>query len=115
MGRYESPAGWVRWVTTNRCVSGFHKARHEIEALIRLGRTRPVAVDLPEPDRELWAAVRALPARQAQVLALVFMEDRRPAEVAAVLGVSEDTVRTHLRRGRLGLARRLGVPVKEES
>ena len=47
VGGYDSPAGWVRRVATNQCISGFHKARHELEALVRLNRGRVgLVVDL---------------------------------------------------------------------
>src|SRR5579875_4002493 len=79
---YDKPEAWVRRVTTNRCVSGFRKTSGELRAVARLGRRRAEPVELPEPDSELWAAVRRLPRRQAQTLALMYIEDRSPAQVA---------------------------------
>ena len=60
-------------------------------------------------DEDVWRALRSLSRRQAEVLALVYVEDRPIAEVAAVLRLGEETVRTHLKRGRAALARRLRV------
>jgi RNA polymerase sigma-70 factor (ECF subfamily) len=58
---------------------------------------------------EVWGAVRRLSRRQAQVLALTYLEGLSTTEVGAVLGCSAATVKTHLQRGRAALARRLGV------
>ena len=101
---YDLPGAWVRRVATNAAVSGFRRRAREVRALGRLWRG-PAAMELPEPAEELWVALRSLPKRQAQVLALLFVEDRRTADVAAVHDCSEDTVRTHARRGRQTLAR----------
>lgn len=63
--------------------------------------------DLGAGDPEFWAAVRALPRRQAQVMALYYLEDRSVAQVAEILDVTLGTVKRHLHNGRLALARRL--------
>jgi RNA polymerase sigma-70 factor (ECF subfamily) len=55
-------------------------------------------------------AVRRLPRRQRQVIALTLLEDRSISETAEILGCGEETVRTHLRRGRRALAATLGLP-----
>jgi RNA polymerase sigma-70 factor (ECF subfamily) len=105
----ERPGAWMRRVVTNRCVSSARRRFTELRLLTRLSARRSAMVDMAVPADELWAAVRALPKRQAQVLALVYAEDRAISDVAAILGCSEPTARTHLRRGRLALARALGT------
>lgn len=70
-------------------------------------------VPLPEletPDANFWRAVRSLPTRQAQAIALHYLEDRSVADVAAILGCTESTAKVHLHKGRKNLAGRLGVP-----
>lgn len=106
---YENPAGWVRHVVTNRAISARRRHVTELRLLARLGRERRPHPELAASTDELWSAVRALPSRQAQVLALMFLEDRSVADVASILGCGEETVRTHLRRGRRELARRLDL------
>jgi RNA polymerase sigma-70 factor, ECF subfamily len=58
--------------------------------------------------------VRALPQRQAQAVALYYLEDRSIAQTAVVLDCAEGTVRAHLVKARRTLARRLRLEVGEE-
>jgi DNA-directed RNA polymerase specialized sigma24 family protein len=48
------------------------------------------------------------------VVALVYLDGLAVREVAAVLGIDEPTVKTHLQRGRRTLARHLAVADAEE-
>jgi RNA polymerase sigma-70 factor (ECF subfamily) len=57
--------------------------------------------------------VRALPPRQAQVVALHYVEDRSVADIAAVLGTAEGTIKAHLFKARAALAAALGVTDEE--
>ena len=106
---YDQPGAWVRRVATNAAVSTLRRRSSELKGLARLSRQRQAVVESSDEDRELWDALRRLPRRQAQVLALVVVDDLSVAEVARVLEVGEETVRTHLRRGRATLADRLGL------
>jgi len=107
---YDRPGAWVRRVATNAAISSLRRRSAELRAITRLGLRRPPpsVVEIPEPDAQVWSALRSLPRRQSQVLALMVVDDLSVSEVAKVLQVSEDTVRTHARRGREALARRLG-------
>ncbi|WP_418064399.1 RNA polymerase sigma factor [Pimelobacter simplex] len=76
--------------------------RKAIDVLRATGR-RPLPVDeLPEtatdpgpppPDDDLWAAVRALPAKQRQAVAYRYVVGLPYAEIAAILGGSIDAAR----------------------
>jgi RNA polymerase sigma-70 factor (ECF subfamily) len=59
---------------------------------------------------DVWGAVRQLPRRQAQVVALTYLHDLSRRQVAEVLGCAEETVKTHLDRARVTLAERLEHP-----
>jgi RNA polymerase sigma-70 factor (ECF subfamily) len=114
VGTLDRPAAWVRRVVANKSVSLWRRVGAEAKALRRLPN-----LENPAPDPELSAetvevldAVRSLPKRQAQVLALTYVEGLTTTEVGKVLGCSTATVKTHLQRGRAGVARHLGV--KEE-
>ena len=105
---YDDASAWVRRVATNIAISGTRRRIAEVRALIRVGLPRSPAPTLELPDAELWAAVRRLPPRQAQVVALRYVEDLPAADIASVLGCAEATVRVHLHRAHAALARQLG-------
>ena len=82
--------------------------------LTRIGSRRTEVVQPTETSVEVWRAVRALPKRQAQAIALLYWEDLSVKEIAAVLECGEETVKTHLKRGRQALAAVLAGPGTEE-
>jgi RNA polymerase sigma-70 factor (ECF subfamily) len=110
IGFYEHQVAWVRRVAANLATSGLRRRVVEARALIRLaGRWEPAVDLLPAENAEFWAAVRALPSRQAQAVALYYLEDRSIQQTAAVLGCAEGTVKAHLAKARRALARQLQV------
>jgi len=58
--------------------------------------------------RRVLDALRSLPARQAEVLALRFQADLSELEIAETLGISTGSVKTHASRGIAKLRDRLG-------
>ncbi len=110
----ERPGTWVRRAVINRSVSHHRRRRVESRGVLRLGAGLERTSDGAEAaadggDVAFWDAVRALPARQAQCVALHYLEDRSVADIAAIVGCSEATVRVHLHRGRQRLATTLGA------
>ncbi len=104
---YDLPGAWVRRVVCNQAASVLRRRMREAKALVRLSRRANDTVMLEEGDESFWQAVRRLPARQAQAVALFYMEDFSIAEIAEVLGCSEGTVKTHLSRARHAVAQDL--------
>ena len=116
IGRYDDPGAWVRRVVANRAVSLRRRRSTEARVLTRLATHRASAdAELPFGDPATWSAIRSLPRRQAQVIALVYLEDRSPAQAAAILGCGDETAKTHLRRAKASLAKRLGCREDKES
>ncbi len=110
VARLERPDAWVRRVVSNMSVSAYRKRASEARALARLAGRRQEVLPAMEPaDDEFWKAVRALPTRQAQALALHYLEDLPVAEIAEVLDCSPSTAKVHLFRGRKNLAAALGM------
>jgi RNA polymerase sigma-70 factor (sigma-E family) len=66
----------------------------------------PEAPQRGDDDRVL-AALRALPDRQREVLALRYYLDLSEGEIATTLGISPGSVKTHAHRGLAALAERL--------
>jgi RNA polymerase sigma-70 factor, ECF subfamily len=110
VGGFDRPDTWARRVVANRAASRARRSGRAQRANGRwYGRSTGTSIDLDPPDEAFWAAVRLLPERQAQAVALHYLEDRPVADIAAVLGCAEATVKVHLHRGRLALARMLGL------
>lgn len=101
----EDPGSWVRRVVANGATSRFRRLRTEQRLQHRL--CGPMEHEDELYDRDLWLAVRRLPRRQAQVVALRYVLGFGPKEIAEVLECSAETVKTHLARARKTLAKQL--------
>jgi RNA polymerase sigma-70 factor, ECF subfamily len=108
VGALDAPSAWIRRVALNLAVSRFRAlrraARHAPRLHGRPDENRPV----PEDTVALVAALGGLPVRQRVVLVLHYWADLPVAEIAAITGQPESTVKSHLRRGRAALADRFG-------
>lgn len=106
---YDQPAAWVRRVVANKSVSRFRRLGAESRALLRLQHRAPAPPPQLSADSvEVWAAVRRLPKRQAQVIALTYLEDLSLQQIGEILECSPFTVKTHLQRARATLAEQIG-------
>ena len=115
VGSYEHQAAWVRRVAANLATSGMRRRLVEARALTRLAARREPALDpLPDENADFWRVVRALPHRQAQAVALYYLEDLSIQQTATVLDCAEGTVRAHLAKARRTLAGRLDLDAGEE-
>ncbi|MGH9036749.1 MAG: SigE family RNA polymerase sigma factor [Acidimicrobiia bacterium] len=95
-------------------------ARSRLRHLRVVGRTRetrpgpgPSAETVAlagEDHRRVIAALRSLPTRQRECLALRYYLDLSEAQIAATLGISSGSVKTHVHRGLAALAERLEEP-----
>jgi RNA polymerase sigma factor (sigma-70 family) len=103
----DSPGAWVRRVACNRAASVLRRRLVEAKALVRLAKRTQTSIELDEGDEAFWQAVRRLPPRQAQAVALYYFEDYSVRDISAVLDCSEGTVKTHLSRARAAVARHL--------
>ena len=104
---YSDPAAWTRRVLANRVTSGFRRSITRTKALLRVRSEEYVIPEMEVLAESTWKEVRGLPARQAQVVALRFYDQRGIAEIAAILDCSPSTVKTHLQRAKATLAKRL--------
>ena len=112
IGAYDKPEAWVRRIVANLSVSRFRRAKAEAKALTRLGGMRSDTATLPAlpaEAEEFWHAVRKLPNRQAQCVALHYLEDMAIVDIADILDCSPNTVQVHLHKARQTLAERLGA------
>lgn len=85
---------------------GFVSLRHRPPAEPYEASAEDHAVDRAA-RAEVIAALRELPTRQRECISLHYYYDLGVAEIAATLGLSENSVKTHLRRGRKSLSETL--------
>jgi RNA polymerase sigma factor (sigma-70 family) len=90
------------WVTT----TALNLARRQLRRRPAPGSEGRASTD-DEELMDLRAALRRLPARQQEAVALHYLLDLPVAETATVMGCDEGTVKTHLSRARLALERAL--------
>jgi RNA polymerase sigma factor (sigma-70 family) len=89
-----------------------NEARQHWRATVRR-RAREVKVSVPEEwsaeneNPEVLDVVRDLSTRQRAVVVLTYWSDLEPARIAALLGISEGSVKRHLARARTHLRGRL--------
>ena len=101
---FDRPDLWVRRVVINRSISYRRREAIERKAVARLRPDRDESVEPVLCDEVVWQAMRELSPRQAEVLALFYVEDQPMSAVAEILGLGPETVKTHLKRGRAALA-----------
>ncbi len=110
VARMASPQGWVRRVAVNLAMSRFRRLRSEAAALLRLGPAEAGWQPASQAEHEdFWDAVRRLPRRQAQAVALRYVADLPVAEVGEALGVAEGTAKALLHQARQRLERQLAA------
>lgn len=108
IGTYDDPGAWVRRVVSNRSVSWYRRRLAEAKAVFKAASGVRRALPALEPaSDEVWEAVRRLSKRQAQVVALTYLEDLSLEQIGDLLGISVPTIGTHLQRGREALAKTL--------
>ncbi len=109
------PAPGAERAYLRRTVVNLAHDHHRHRAVARRTAT-PIGPDLPsaevtaagaERDGAVAAAVAALPARQRDCIVLHYFADLPDSEIAADLGISVGSVKTHLHRARAALAQRL--------
>jgi RNA polymerase sigma-70 factor, ECF subfamily len=103
---------WFYRILTNTCVDELRRRR----PLVSLGEWDGRSADRPDralerSDREhlLQSALAAISPEARTVLTLYYGDGRSYQEIGAIRGVSVNTVKTHLRRGRMALRKALRV------
>jgi len=106
---------WLFTVVANT-VRTYHRKRKVRELVFAEGDDQEPHAPHPDAERRaiaeqtanwLEGAMRTLPLAQREVLILTCVESLSQKNVAQILGFPLNTVKTHLRRARLALARRL--------
>ena len=138
LGTYRAETKFTTWLyrlVTNICLDGLRRRGRTIDSLDepssgqggedaqttgeRLADTdrwtQPEQeLELRESATEVRAALVTLPAAQRLALTLHYFEDLRYEDIADVMGLPLNTVKSHIRRGKERLALVLSSPVEEQ-
>jgi RNA polymerase sigma-70 factor (ECF subfamily) len=100
---------WIYAITRNAGISALRKRPRGLSLSDPVVSAEADALESAAPpadeeDARLWRAVDKLPDRQRQVVTLFYQDDRSTEEVADMLGLPVNTVKTHLHRARARLA-----------
>jgi RNA polymerase sigma-70 factor, ECF subfamily len=106
IGAHPAPAGWVTTTALN-------VARRQLRRKPEPSSTRQDRAQDEDERLSLHDAIRALSPRQQEAVVLHYLVDLPVAEVAAVMGVDEGTVKTHLSRARTAIAAALADPLPD--
>lgn len=110
----DKAGAYLRSVVLNHARSHLRKQQVRRRWLRSVDRPESVgaadgAALLDAETTEILAALRTLPERQREVLALRYYLDLSEAEIAATLGISTGSVKTHAHRGLATLGTRFAV------
>lgn len=109
---HPAPRAWVVRTALNIRVSWWRRRRREV-TLDQAGAGACAPAGDSQIDEVVMAALRRLPLRQRQVVALRLLLDLDTARTAAVLGISPGTVSAHLARAVAELREEL-IAVREQ-
>lgn len=99
ISQYDDPAGWVRRVALNKLRDEHRRDGRKLLALGRLRHRTPTTTENPEID-EFGRLLAELPRQQRAATALFYVDGLPIGEIAAALGISEGTVKSHLHDAR---------------
>lgn len=107
--RTADPETYVRRMIVNAHISAWRRSgrRESPVAAVRDRATGDPAEGIATRDA-VWRMCAALPPQQRAAVVLRFYEDLEYGEIAAILGVAEPTVRSHVHRALAALRRELG-------
>jgi len=106
----QSPTGWAQAVAMN--VLRRTMRRRAFEARLLLRRRVEETTDPTASDDDVWNALRLLPRRQREVVALRYIADFTEAETAAALGITEGAASSSLSKARQRLAAALSDTIE---
>jgi RNA polymerase sigma-70 factor (ECF subfamily) len=109
---------WIYAITRNAAVSALRARRRSVSLAdpVVLAEVEGIAAaPAATEDAELRRQIDALPEKQRQAVTLYYLDERPVDEVAEMMGLPANTVKTHLHRARASLARALGAPAGEFS
>lgn len=98
----DTAKAWFFRILVNDCISRQRKAKVRDSALRIIGRSSVKTTELSEASdfsETVMPGLMRLPVKQRTAIVLRFADGRSVAEIAEVMGVSRETIKTHLKRG----------------
>jgi RNA polymerase sigma factor (sigma-70 family) len=89
---------WVLRIASRKAID-HHRATGRRATPLAEPPDRPTSAEDPTPDGDLWSAVRSLPPRQRVAVVQRHVLDRPYAEIAELMGTSEDAARANVSQG----------------
>ncbi len=91
---------WLRKVTSHRCID--YVRRRKLWPQVSLDDVAEPIAEVPATDvlfeRKLQRCMAALPEKPRMIVILRYLEDLEPAEIAKLMGMPVNTVKSHLQR-----------------
>ena len=109
--RASDPVAYVRTCVVNGARGRLRRRatarRHPLAGIVHATGEDPDRLELDERRRAVAMALRSLPVRQRECVALRYYTELTEAQTATTLGISVGSVKTHVHRGLANLAARL--------
>ena len=112
LGHVERPVAYLRTTVVNLSRSRLRRrlvARRHPGLVERDAPAADERVGLRDDQRAVITALQRLPRRQREVLVLRYWSELSEDEIAATLGISNGSVKTHAHRGMAALEQELGT------
>jgi RNA polymerase sigma factor (sigma-70 family) len=89
--------GWIFTVAHRKSIDHIRSRRRRPIPVEEVPERAPVSADDGQP--EVWTLVQRLPTKQRSAIALRFLADASHAQIAEVMGTSEEAARRNLHEG----------------
>jgi RNA polymerase sigma-70 factor, ECF subfamily len=108
---------WLRKVTSHRCLDYIRGQKHRAHLSLEEVREKPVSHKDPDPlmSGHLRRMVGSLPEKARMVVVLRYQEDLTPTEIAEILEMPVNSVKSHLRRSLALLREKMSSRLRNES
>ena len=104
---------WIYAITRNAAISALRARRRSLSlsdpGVLAEAEGVPGTAKPDPTDPELARQIAALPDKQRQAITLYYLDERPVSEVAEMMGLPANTVKTHLHRARASLAAALAA------
>ena len=105
---------WLRRVTSNRCIDEARRRQRRPEVSLESAPEPATAIESDEQESQrLQRLVASLPEKARMVVVLRYQEGLEPAEIANLLDVPLNTIKSQLQRALVLLRQKAGVSGRE--